>query len=1144
MIPTTKNKLLVSEDWTKIYKSFRNADFQSYDFDTLRRTMIAYLQENYPEDFNDFIDSSEYIALIDLIAYLGQNLSFRIDLNARENFIETAQRRDSILRLAQLISYVPSRNVPSNGFLKITSVSTTDSVIDSNGVNLANVTVGWNDSTNVNWYGQFINIMNSAMAGSFVFGKPYDRNTIDGILTEQYRINSSNTDLPVYGFVKNIDGTSMNFEIVPSTFAGKTFVYEEAPRPGAAFSLLYRTDNQGSGSANTGFFAHFRQGQLATSNFTINTPIANEIIGINSDNINNTDVWLWQLDGSGNYSTLWTKVTDVVGNNVIYNSLDKNERNIYAVTTRDRDQIDLNFADGSFGNLPKGTFRIFYRQSNGLSYTIKPEQLSGIVVEIPYFNKNGQSHTITFTMALQYSVVNASGTESNASIQSKAPQTYYTQNRMVTAEDYNISPLTLSSDILKVKSINRVSAGVSKFFELSDVSGKYSKTNIFANDGILYKNKIEQSFEFNFTNRNEIFSAIKTKLEPIIVSKALKSFYLDQYGRPTLADLSLTWKTPVTGQAKGYFTNNISAQSVGSFTSNNLKYVTPGALVKFLPPSGKYFTSNGKLVSSPGTTTKTYMWVRVVKVVGDGSNTGIGPLDDGTGPIVLSSIVPEGAVPDQVVPKFIDVFTYSFETELVNLCQSQRTFGLIFNRNTRVWNIVLDTNLDLFNEFSLINQGNTDNLNLDASWLVAFTWTGRNYKVRYRILDYIFESEKETAFFIDDNSLNYDYTDNTVVKDQITVLSINTSPNSLSSSLGKDYIWQIDKPVIEPDGYVDPKKIKVSFYDKNNLGEIDDPDTFDNTVDPEGVGSYTGADGEYQKDKFVYFKKMSDGLRYELYDADLISSYSSQDNVPSSVKSSALDGDLFYFYNLNENVVKSYNATLAEEGSSDPWTYEPDFIVFPGRTGLKFHYVHNSSETRRIDPSKSNIIDVYLLTASYDNEYRAWLLSGIGNEPLPPTVQALEQSYGGSLELIKTISDEIIFQPVRYKILFGSMADENLQATFKAVKNPNRPISDNEIKSKILIAIQDFFDISNWDFGQSFYFSELSAYVMNLLTPDITNFVIVPKNNNNFGSLYEISCQSNELFISGASASDIEVIDAITANQLKSSLIVTGNGTI
>ena len=106
-IPSTTSKLLVTEDWKKIYQSFRNADFQSYDYETIRRVLISYLQENYPEDFNDYIDSSEYIALVDLIAYLGQNLSFRIDLNARENFLETAQRRDSILRLAQLVSYVP-----------------------------------------------------------------------------------------------------------------------------------------------------------------------------------------------------------------------------------------------------------------------------------------------------------------------------------------------------------------------------------------------------------------------------------------------------------------------------------------------------------------------------------------------------------------------------------------------------------------------------------------------------------------------------------------------------------------------------------------------------------------------------------------------------------------------------------------------------------------------------------------------------------------------------------------------------------------------------------------------------------------------------------------------------------------------------
>jgi hypothetical protein len=54
----------------------------------------------------------------------------------------------------------------------------------------------------------------------------------------------------------------------------------------------------------------------------------------------------------------------------------------------------------------------------------------------------------------------------------------------------------------------------------------------------------------------------------------------------------------------------------------------------------------------------------------------------------------------------------------------------------------------------------------------------------------------------------------------------------------------------------------------------------------------------------------------------------------------------------------------------------------------------------------------------------------------------------------------------------------------------------------------------------------------------------VPKGSSGFGSFYEISCQADEIFISGISISDIEIIDAITSTQLKSSLdIVTTSGT-
>jgi hypothetical protein len=93
-------------------------------------------------------------------------------------------------------------------------------------------------------------------------------------------------------------------------------------------------------------------------------------------------------------------------------------------------------------------------------------------------------------------------------------------------------------------------------------------------------------------------------------------------------------------------------------------------------------------------------------------------------------------------------------------------------------------------------------------------------------------------------------------------------------------------------------------------------------------------------------------------------------------------------------------------------------------------------------------------------------------------------------------------------------------------------MSDNSIKSKILEAINQFFALENWDFGQTFYFSELSTYVMNLMTPDVTNLVLVPVSSN-FGNLYEIKCQTNEIFISGATSDNIEIISAVTPSKLQ-----------
>jgi hypothetical protein len=1138
MIPSTNSKLLVAEDWTKIYQSFNNSDFKSYDFETLRRTMIQYLRENYPEDFNDYIDSSEYVALVDLIAYLGQNLSFRVDLNARENFLETAQRRDSILRLAKLINYNAKRNVPASGLLKITGISTTESVYDPSGINLANTSVAWNDATNVNWYTQFLTILNTAMPTDSVFGKPYDRSVIAGIPTERYQISSALNDVPVFGFSKSINGITTEFEVVSSTFSDKTYIYEAPPLPAANFNFLFRNDTRGNASANTGFFVYFKQGTLSLNPFNVDVPVENEIVGVNVNNINDTDVWLWQLDSNGNYSTEWTKVDAVTGNNIIYNNISNSNRNIFAVTTRIQDQIDLNFADGAFGNLPKGNFILYYRQSNGLAYSISPDQVNGIQVKIPYFSKSGQKNTLSITLSLQYTVDNATGAESDANIKLKAPQTYYTQNRMVTAEDYNISPLTAGTDILKVKSINRVSSGISKYYELNDVSGKYSSVNIYGTDGVVYKDRQQQQFNFTFTGRNEIYSIIANKINPILESNDLNNFYFDEYrrvanynnltGGAKIKPINLFWKrlTSTTNQTTGYFTDSVGTpQSTGYFSSTSLKYAINGALIKFTPPAGKYFLPNGKLVSTRSSTTLDYFWSQLVLTIGDGSNNGAGSLVDGTGPITLTNYVASDAVISEIIPPLVTTFSPALQSEITNLCLSYRNFGLRFSRDNNSWYVINDTDLNLNSPFTLLYQGDTTNSNFDASWLFAFIWTGVNYEVRYRFTEYIFESINETAFNYDTTKKNFDFITNTVIKDKITVLGINSLATNTQYGLGGDYLWQLDGNVVEADGYIEPKKVKVSFYDGKDDGQLDDPDSFDIIVQPDSIGDLTTFN-----DKFVYFKSTTDGVRYDVVDSSLFRAYPTEEDVPDADKD---EGQLYYFYDTTVNVVTSYSSS-----TPTPFTLEPLYFAKIGRRDIKFHYQHNSGDDRRLDPSKTNLIDVYMLTGSYDSKYRAWLAAGTGVEPLPPTSSSLEENYSSVLEPIKSISDQIIYQSVKYKPLFGSQSSLNLQATFKVVKNSSRAVSDNDIKARVSAGITEFFKLDNWDFGQTFYFSELSTYIMNLLTPDITNFIIVPKSNAAFGSLYEIACQSNEIFVNGATVNDIEIIDAITASQLKTTATI------
>ena len=1124
-----QNRLLVAEDWRKIYQAFQQADFKSYDFETLRRTMVAYLRENYPDDFNDFVESSEYVALIDLIAYISQALSFRVDLNARENFLETAERRNSILRLARLINYNAKRNKPATGLLKIDTISTTQDVLDSSGTNLANSTVIWNDSANSNYREQFTAILNAANQTGQLFGKPRESGNIGGIDTEVYTISSNQSDLPIFQFSKQVGGISRAFEIVSSTITNSDSIYESDPLPGTGLTYTYRSDGSGDSSNNTGYFFLFKQGTIQQTEFTVPSSVTNYVKSLSTTNVNDSDVWLYKLDQFGQVLESWTKVPSLSGNNAIYNSLAKTERNIYNVVTKNNDAIDLVFGDGNFSNIPLGSFRTYYRVSDNAKYAIQSADMQNIQLTVPYSDANGAQQSLSITLSLPASVYNSAATESNNSIKEKAAQVYYSQNRMITAEDYQVVPLSASQEIVKVRSVNRSASGISRAKEILDPTGAYSNVNVFAEDGILYREESTQQFTFTFNNKSDIQSTIDKSVESKIKEAYARQFYYFKYATKDVSTLSATWNstTTTTNTNTGYFTSG-GALVTGDFATSNLKYAKPGALVKFTSPDTREF-KNGTLVTAGTDEAEDRLWAKIGGVVGDGANGGVGNLESGVGPVTLSNIVPNGSVINAIIPNLTTSFSADLETDLINRIEAYEDFGLRYDVDSETWKVITSTNLSTSAVFNLANAGSTAGTNLDASWWFKFTNDGNTYTVQYRKLDYIFESEGQNKFHYDVEEKIYDYKTGKSVKDQVGILKTN-SIVSTGNSIGYPLTWQVVDVVTEQDGFQDNRKVKVGFFDDDDDGVVDNPELFDIFVEPT-VSEST---------KFVFFEKYIsyDNIeRYRPYAATnfIVSQNEADINLNTSTYS---DNQLFYFYDSAEDVVKKYSSETNTLSTST------DYYARKGRSSINFQYKHHAGQETRIDPSVSNIVDVYLLERTYDNLFRIWLQDG-GTKPSESTSDQLRINYSGTLNPLKSLSDQIIYHPVKYKILFGSNAEEQLQATFKVVKNPRTNVSDAIIKTRVIAAINEFFALDNWDFGDSFYFTELAAYIHNQLAPDLLTAVIVPnQSGQSFGSLFQVDSAADEIFISGATVDDVSIITALGANQLVASgTVVTSAST-
>jgi hypothetical protein len=1266
-----QSNLFAAEDYKKVFKAYQFIDYTAYDFDTLKQALINYIQTYYPEDFNDYIESSEFVAIIELLAYFGTSLAFRTDLNSRENFIDTAERRESIIRLAQMVNYVPRRNIPSSGLFKIAAVQTNQPLTDASGISINDTAIYWNDPNNPDWFDQFVQICNASFSTLNPFGRPTKSGVIGSIPTDLYQLDSVLRQSITYPTSVTINGQQFPVDVCNPDFITNQSIFERDPNPLNAFNFIYRNDSLGVSSANTGFFLYFKQGNLINIDTNFEFPVPNRLYPLAIQNINQDDVYVQETDQNGNVISNWLKVPALAGENIIYNSIQFAQRNIFDVISGANDTITIRFADGNFGNVPTGLFRTWVRTSANQNLVIRPTDVQGLQITIPYIGSDQQQYNLTVTFNLEQTVGNAASAETNEQIKLRAPEVFSTQSRMVNGSDYNVLPLVYGNQIAKIQALDRTYSGQSRYIDLNDPTGFHRDLIIFGQDGALYRDNQNVLMEVSKTSSNagNIETILVNTIQEMLRDPKVSAFFYDEYlsqfestirvnkQLPTdagysLLDLSnpfqshLLWRTSPTKfkNDTGYFSlvaNSTTAETLSnSLDSNNPStanlneyrpwgFITDGAVLEFQQSSGLQSTSVNTVIQS-------------------GQPLIINPLNPyaNIGPVEIGVEIQNNVPTAKVYPAFRDNLTSTEISEIVARINDGISFWIYFDLLTNEWHTSTATTPGIANQsaqpfvyapvdvVSGVPQIYSTWANYPASGMLYVNIASNNqvatttYDLTARGRVYVFESYRDVRFYWEPGQIIIDNASGLALQDTIEIMpfvntnaSVNNNEpvitNPTTSFLTVPVNFNISGVFIQDDGYQDASKVEVSLVDANNDGIPDDPTGFDKIVtlqDRIVFEYYTNEVSGYQStrpwvarwgtllqnwtgDVYVYFPiDLSDPLK--LYGAPFITNISltlaEQYNPPvpvlymdqydlifiqntsqlASIANQVTDffnqtgtdnyKDTVISYFINKSYLISttppgfgvYN-TFEFQSTVNP-LYPRDLVVVPvldtyhfDKNGkvftqnnavpaaehlpIYFKWSHYSPIDQRVDPAATNIIDMIVITNSYYTDVTNWKNNNgtLATLPAAPTTEELRIQFQ-NLDQYKMVSDSMIWNSGEFKLLFGTQAATELQAMFKVVKAPSTSISDNEIKTQVIQAIDIYFDIRNWDFGEKFFYTELAAFIHQQLSRTISSVVIVPTNaSSQFGNLFEIVASPNQLFMSTATVNNVSIVANLTDQNLR-----------
>jgi len=97
----------------------RPINYTSRDFESIKNDLENYAKRYYPTTFKDFSEASFGSLMLDLVAYVGDQLSFYADFQANESFLDSAIRYDNVVRLSETLGYKNQGVAKSTGQVAI-----------------------------------------------------------------------------------------------------------------------------------------------------------------------------------------------------------------------------------------------------------------------------------------------------------------------------------------------------------------------------------------------------------------------------------------------------------------------------------------------------------------------------------------------------------------------------------------------------------------------------------------------------------------------------------------------------------------------------------------------------------------------------------------------------------------------------------------------------------------------------------------------------------------------------------------------------------------------------------------------------------------------------------------------------------------